>query len=80
MHVLARERERLTELKAAGFRPGMLIEADAPHFRHEGLFSLLVRSLASGSRSALPPYLPDGARLVDQKVPSDPGHDEVFRP
>ena len=82
VHIFARQPEHLAELKAQGFRPGMVIEAGAPRFRHEGLFSLLVRSLARccGSGGPLPAYLPGGARLVDQQVPADPCDDDVFRP
>ncbi|HMI90291.1 MAG TPA: hypothetical protein VK509_02955, partial [Polyangiales bacterium] len=68
MHAFARDPALLAELIEHGFAPRLVL---APHaesaLRHEGLFSLLVRTLVryGGQRSGLPPYLPHGVRLAE---------------
>jgi hypothetical protein len=68
IHVLARDPALLAEFAQHGFTSGLWVE-QTPHVaaavRHEGLFSLIVRTLVSccDSGAALPEYLPEGARI-----------------
>jgi hypothetical protein len=67
--VLARDPELLRELSAQGFVPGLRLQPGQPAaLRHEGLFSLLARSLARCSglpEERWPKYRDRGARLGD---------------
>jgi hypothetical protein len=69
VHVLARDPELLRELSAQGFVPGLRLQPGQPAaLRHEGLFSLLARSLARCSglpEARWPKYRDRGARLGD---------------
>lgn len=66
VHVLSRDPALLAEFKAAGFVDGFVLEAqEQTAAGHEGLFSLIVRSLVGCCATdgvQPPPYLPDGVR------------------
>lgn len=67
VHVFARDERLLAEFLAHGFAPGLPIEATHTAVRHQGLFSLLMRTLARAGGvkpAALPAYHPRGAVLV----------------
>lgn len=62
VHVFATDPTLLEELLAHGFSPGMVPDLpDQAPFRHEGLFSLLVRVLARVNGQDAP-YYPEGPR------------------
>ncbi|HMI90491.1 MAG TPA: hypothetical protein VK509_03965, partial [Polyangiales bacterium] len=69
IHVLARDPELLRELSAHGFTPGLhLLPGQPAAVRHQGLFSLLARSLARSSalpEERWPKYRAKGARFGD---------------
>ncbi|HEX2677024.1 MAG TPA: sulfatase-like hydrolase/transferase, partial [Polyangiales bacterium] len=67
VHVLARDPNLLAELLVRGFSPGLRIPArQRARLGHEGLFSLLVRSLALTCAPGSPPpaFLPRGQHLL----------------
>jgi hypothetical protein len=69
VHVLSRDSSLVAPFRRQGFTPGLRAGGDAPRLKHEGLYSLLVRSLAAAGApggvpadtAGLPPLLPDGA-------------------
>lgn len=66
VHVLARNPALLQELKQQGFRDGLWLSPnEATSVRHEGLFSLLVRTLVGAycAPTQLPAYRPQGVPL-----------------
>jgi hypothetical protein len=69
LHVLARDPRLLEELQAHGFTPGLRLEPGARAvMRHEGIFSLLARTLARSSdlqEPLWPTYVRKGVRLGD---------------
>lgn len=69
IHVLARDPALLAELSEQGFTPGLrLLPGQPAAVRHQGLFSLLARSLARSAglpKKKWPKYRPDGVRLGD---------------
>jgi hypothetical protein len=68
VHVLARDGALLAEFRAQGFADGLDFGASAVgRVRHEGLFSLVMRTLArvgGVTPDSLPEYRPRGATLV----------------
>jgi hypothetical protein len=66
VHVLAKDPALLEELRAHGFSEGLWLAPNEPTtVLHEGLFSLLVRTLVRccGNAAQSPPYLPQGVKL-----------------
>ena len=63
IHIVSKDRELIAALEAKGFRPGLTVQSLDPTMRHEGFYSLFVRTLAEQyglSATAVPDYLPDG--------------------
>jgi hypothetical protein len=72
VHVLAKDPSLLEELRAHGFREGLWLgPSDPTTVLHEGLFSLLVRTLVRccGNAAQSPAYLSQGVKL--EAEPSD---------
>lgn len=64
VHVLARDGALLDELLERGFAPGMVPPGGPARFKHEGLFSLVVRALSRASGEGEPTeYHADGASV-----------------
>jgi hypothetical protein len=66
VHVFARDPELLRELSDHGFKPGLWLSAEAPTaVEHEGLFSLLARTLVRccGAAEQMPEYRSEGVPL-----------------
>lgn len=65
VHILARDPALLEEFREQGFVDGLALNDGRPTMMaHEGMFSLLMRTLVrccSQTPDDLPPYLPDGA-------------------
>ena len=69
MHILARDPALLQEFRDQGFVDGLLLNTGRPTLlAHEGLFSMMVRTLARCcSEGEPPPYLPNGAPGMDDR-------------
>ena len=70
IHIFARHSDILQEFRDQGFIDGLALNSGRPTvLAHEGMFSLMVRSLARccSQTTALPPYLPDGAPGIDDR-------------
>jgi hypothetical protein len=68
IHVLSRDPALLQEFEQHGFKSGLWVEPvprETGQVRHEGLFSLIARTLVGccGSGAPLPEYLPEGAQI-----------------
>jgi hypothetical protein len=65
VHVLSRDSSLVAPFRREGFTPGLRAGDDGPRLNHEGLYSLLVRSLTAAGTPAdtagLPSLRPDGA-------------------
>lgn len=71
VHLISRDPTLLAEALSGGFQKGMFPAADdANAYRHAGLFSLLVRTLASccGDQPALPAWNRQGVALEGDRV------------
>lgn len=69
VHILARDPALLDEFRGAGFIDGLQLNSGRPTaVRHEGLYSLMVRTLVRccAEDSAMPPYLPDGVKVWER--------------
>jgi hypothetical protein len=61
VHILSTDPDLVEPFRQHGFTDGLRISPDAARWKHEGLFSLTVRSLADASRiTPLPPLRPTG--------------------
>jgi hypothetical protein len=64
VHIVSRDQQWIASLQDYGFTPGLEVADLSPTMKHEGLYSLLVRTLlyndGDGDQSALPAYLPAG--------------------
>ena len=62
IHVISRNADFVAAFYDYGFGPGLWVNPAEPTMKHEGLYSMLVRTLvANGNETAaVPPYLPDG--------------------
>ena len=64
VHIVSRDPQLIASLQEYGFTPGLRVADLTPTMKHEGLYSLLVRTLlynyGAGDKTALPVYLPDG--------------------
>ena len=64
VHIISRDAQLIATFQEYGFVPGLQVTDLAPTIKHEGLYSLFVRSLlqnyGDGNGAALPVYLPDG--------------------
>jgi phosphoglycerol transferase MdoB-like AlkP superfamily enzyme len=66
IHIISRDADFADLFQEYGFVDGLILEDIAPSLRHEGLYSLLVRTLLTSygkAGSVLPDYLPDGIVL-----------------
>jgi hypothetical protein len=77
VHIITRDPAFVTGLEQYGFTPGTFVDGDAgPSIRHEGIYSLLMRSLVQtyGEDPAVAPdYLPTGVIAPDWlAVPETP--------
>lgn len=64
VHIVSRDQQLIKSLQEYGFTPGLRVADLTPTMKHEGLYSLLVRTLlynyGAGDQAALPTYLPAG--------------------
>ncbi len=71
VHILARDPALLEEFRLQGFIDGLALNTGrGALMAHEGMFSMMMRNLArccSASSDALPEYMPDGAKGVDDR-------------
>ena len=66
IHVISRDAGMVQSLQDYGFVDGLAVADMTPAMRHEGLYSLLVRTLLANygqEGASLPPYLPNGIVL-----------------
>jgi phosphoglycerol transferase MdoB-like AlkP superfamily enzyme len=63
VHLISRDPALVQRFREAGFQPGMLADPHGTHFKHEGLFSLVVSNLAALYGNQAVPYFPDGIGL-----------------
>lgn len=70
IHIFARESATLDEFREQGFIDGLALNTGrSAALAHEGLFSMMVRTLARccSDTTVLPPYLPYGAPGIDDQ-------------
>ncbi|MCE7985744.1 MAG: hypothetical protein DYG89_31590 [Caldilinea sp. CFX5] len=64
VHMVSRDQRLIASLQEYGFTPGLQVTDLTPTMKHEGLYSLLVRTLlynyGDGDHTTLPVYLPAG--------------------
>lgn len=64
VHIVSRDPQLIASLHEYGFTPGLRVADLTPTMKHEGLYSLLVRTLlynyGAGDKTTLPAYLPAG--------------------
>ena len=64
VHIVSRDQALIASLQEYGFTPGLRVASLTPTMKHEGLYSLIVRTLlyndGDGDQRPLPAYLPAG--------------------
>ncbi len=64
VHIVSRDPQLIDTFQEYGFVPGLQVTELEPTIKHEGFYSLFVRTLlqnyGDGNQAALPAYLPDG--------------------
>ena len=64
VHIISRDPTLIDTFQTYGFVPGLQVTDREPTIKHEGFYSLFVRTLlqnyGDGNEDALPAYLPDG--------------------
>ncbi len=75
LHIISRDADLIRSFRAVGFSDGLAVDEIAPTLRHEGLYSLFVRTLLAnygqGGR-VLPAYLPNGIVLDERTIDDEP--------
>jgi hypothetical protein len=66
LHIISKDKTFLENFADYGFEPGLQVDNPSPAIRHEGFYSLFMRTLLEHyghGDSKLPPYFPNGVQL-----------------